>query len=171
VQKVTKEVDPNQTAKFVYDADYDLVWQQATSLLTTMGFRLDRQDYRLGVLTTLPLHSPQIIEVWRRDRTGVMHALENTVNSQRHTIRLTIALVPGKPKFYEIAVQALVERQTNPTEALGGPIFATGSGFGQGVVTLRSDYLDSDKVYGVWNVQGRDPVLEKEIIAELFKHI
>ena len=54
---VVKVVDPNQTAKFIYKASYDNIWQQGITLLSRCGFSLDRKDYRLGVLMTQPLPS------------------------------------------------------------------------------------------------------------------
>ena len=169
--KITRTIDPNQTERFVYDATYDHVWQRGMDLLTHIGFRIDRRDYRLGVLTTVPMIGPQFVELWRRDQTGPMQALESTVNNQRHTIRLTIAAVPGKPEYWQIAVQALVERQSNPTEVLGGPIFATNSGFGGNAITLRSDYTGNSTEGDYWTVIGRDPALEKKIVAAWLKKL
>jgi len=169
--KITRVIDPNQTSKFVYDADYDRIWQQAQQLLAHLDFRIDRHDYRLGVLTTAAKQSAELLEPWRRDRTGLVHALENTINDQRYTIRISIATVPGKPKFYQISVQVLVERAVNPSEMLGGPIFVAGSGFGRNIVTLQSDYLTPTPEGLFWNLMGRDPVLEAKILRELFERI
>ena len=80
---VTRVVDPNQTVRFVYKATYDTVWQQATLLLNKLGFTLDRRDYRLGVITTQPLMSAQIVEFWKTQQVNVSDSMENTVNSQR----------------------------------------------------------------------------------------
>ena len=84
--QAVRVVDPNQTTRFVYHATYDRVWRESLALFEKLGYRVDRQDYRLGVLTTLPLESPQIVEPWRRDQTDAVNALENTVNDQRRTI-------------------------------------------------------------------------------------
>jgi uncharacterized lipoprotein len=164
-------VDPNQTARFVYKATYDNVWQQAMRLLRDTGFALDRQDYRLGVLTTQPLPSAQIMEVWRPQLVNAKDAVENTVNSQRRIVRLTISKVPAKPDFYQIAVQVLVERETNPTEEIGGPIFVEGSGFGRNRNTLRSDYAAPTVEASRWVTIGHDPNMEKKLIDTLFDRI
>ena len=67
---VVKVIDPNQTtSRYLYHGDYDNIWQQATKLLVEMGFTLDRKDYRLGVLTTQPLPSAQVVEPWKGDTT------------------------------------------------------------------------------------------------------
>lgn len=173
---VTKTVDPNRTARFVYDANYDNVWKQAQDILTQTGFAIDRADYRLGVLTTRPLASSQILEFWKPQHAGFTNAMENTVNNQRRWVTLTILTVEGKPDFYEIGVQVLVERETNPTEGLNGPMFVEGSGFGHNVLTLRSDYAPpvadpKKEEQPIWNTVGHDPDLERKLLEALFKRI
>ncbi len=168
---VVTVVDPNETPRFIYKASYDTIWQQSIDLLTKTGFTLDRQDYRLGVLVTKPLPSAQIVEFWKLQHVNAKNAMENTINSQRRTVRLTIADVPGKPDFYEIAVQVLVERQTNPSEDIGGPIFVEGSGFGRNSITLRSDYAEPKTEEGRWNIIGHDPDLEGKLLDQLFQHL
>ena len=168
---VMKVIDPNQTSRFVYKAGYDNLWQQATSLLNRTGFTLDRQDYRLGVLTTQPLPSPQFVEIWRPQQASVTDAMENTLNNQRRLVRIAISKVPEKPDFYEISIQVLVERETNPSEKIGGPVFIEGSGFGRNAVTLRSDYAAPKDEPGQWVTLGHDPDLEKKLIDELFNRI
>jgi hypothetical protein len=168
---VTRMVDPNQTTRFVYNASYDNVWKQASALLTTMGFEIDRQDYRLGAITTLVLPSTQIVEFWKPQQVNPLDSMENTLNNQRRWVRLAISAVEDKPNFYEIAVRVLVERETNPSEAIGGPIFAEGSGFGRDVHTLRSDYTPTNVEKGKWVTLGHDPDMEKKILDALFERI
>jgi hypothetical protein len=172
--KIVKIIDPNQTSRFVYKADYDNIWQQAMVLLNRTGFLLDRKDYRLGILTTQPLASPQLVEVWKPDQTTAKNAIEDTMHSQQRKVRLTISPVADKPDFYEIAIQVLVERQSNPAEGLGGLVFIEGSGFGRSQASLRSDYtppIDIKKIAPQWYVVGHDPDLEHKLLRELFNHI
>jgi hypothetical protein len=168
---VVRMVDPNETARFVYDANYDNVWSQATMLLNKTGFLIDRRDYRLGVITTQPLASSQIIEFWKPQFTSANEGMENTVNRQRRSVRLTISKVPEKPDFYQIGIQVLVERESNPSEQIGGPLFVEGSAFGRNAVTLRSDYATPKVEEGRWNVVGHDPELEAKLIDALFQRI
>jgi hypothetical protein len=170
-RKVIKIIDPNQTLRFVYKANYDRVWEQALQILAKTGFILDRQDYRLGVLTTRTLPSSQIVEFWKPQQTDSSSAWENTINTQRRMVRITIAKVPHKPEFYEIAIQVLVERETNPSEVLGGPLFAEGSGFGRAAVSLGSDYAPPVPEKEIWIRIGHDPKLEKKLLDLLFDKI
>lgn len=139
--KHSRVVDPNQSVRYVYRGNYQHIWQEATGLLTHLGYVLDRQDYRMGVITTRERIAAQVAEPWRRDQTNASTALENTVNYQRRKIRLTIRVVEDRPEFYEIAVQVLVERLTNPQENIGDTAFARGSGFGATSLALQSDYV------------------------------
>jgi len=168
---VTRMVDPNQTTRLVYNASYDNVWKQAAGIITKMGFAIDRQDYRLGEITTRVLPSTQIVEFWKPQQVNANDALENTLNNQRRWVRLTILTVEGKPDFYEIAVRVLVDRETNPSEAIGGPVFAEGSGFGRNVNTLRSDYAPPKAEKDTWVTLGHDPDMEKKILDALFERI
>jgi len=168
---VATTVDPNQSSRFVYNAGYDNIWKQALDILTQTGFAIDRQDYRLGAITTLALPSTQIVEFWKPQQADAVDSMENTINNQRRMVRLTISKVEGKPQFYEIAVQVLVERETNPGEALGGPVFVEGSGFGRNAVTLRSDYAAPKDEAGIWVTMGHDPDLERKLLDALFKRI
>jgi hypothetical protein len=168
---VLKTVDPNETARYIYNANYDNVWRQAIAVLNASGFELDRQDYRLGVLTTRSLPSAQMIQFWKPDHTNPTSAMENTINNQRRRARVSIYTVEGKPEFYQIAIQVIVERQTNPTEEIGGPILTAGSGFGRNRITLRSDYISSDTDAGRWNIIGHDPDLETKLLDALFQRI
>lgn len=167
---VKRRIDPNQTTRFVYRATYENVYDQARLILNRFNFRLDRQDFRLGVLTTQPLPSSHLIEPWRPDHASTKNAVENTLHDQRRTVRITISKAP-KPDFYEIAVQVIVERATNPTEGLGGPIFVEGSGFGRNALTLRSDYITSDTGGPRWTPIGRDTQLERKLLDALFERI
>jgi len=183
--KIVKIIDPNQTSRFVYDATYDNIWQQSLLLVAKLGFAIDRHDYRLGTITTFSLPSAQVVEFWKPSHSGFTNALENTVNSQRRYLRLTISNVQNKPKFYDIAVQVLVERETNTTETLAGPLFIEGSGFGRNTISLRSDYADPtstvnlkkatqeerDAIAPRWLILGHDTILEQKIIEQLFDRI
>ena len=168
---VVKIVDPNETTRYVYNANYDNVWRQGMAILTSTGFVLDRQDYRLGVMTTRSLPSAQFIEFWEPQHTKPVHAFENAMHNQRRVVRLTISKVEGKPEFYEIGIQVLVERETNPEETIGGPIFVEGSGFGRNAIALRSDYATPEVEPGRWVIIGHDPDLELKLLDALFKRI
>ena len=140
-------------------------------LLVNEGYRLDRQDYRGGVLTTIARPAAHMMEVWRSDWVDAKHAAENTINTQRRTVRITIKPVEGKPDYYEIAAQVLVEREDNPSEVLLAPVFVEGSGFGRNGLTMQSDILSGAPDPARWRVEGHDIPAEKKVLDLLFKRI
>ena len=167
-----KVIDPNQTARYIYRASYDNIWQQARKLLNDTGFLLD-QEILFGRSPDSQLASSQFVEFWKPQQTTFKNALENSINMQQRTVRISISKVPEKPDFYEIAIEVLVERQNNPIETIGGPVFVEGSGFGKAQVSLNSDYAPAE-VKGIgpgWYVLGHDQQLEHKLLSELFKHI
>ena len=96
--------------------------------------------------------------------------MEDTINTQRCTLTLVVAPVPGHEGFYQVTVQALVERESNPTESIAAPAFG-GSAFGREPLSMHSDYQGPKKEYSAWAVLGHDPTLEKKVLDELFKKI
>jgi uncharacterized lipoprotein len=168
-KRVTRIIDPNQTERFIYKASYDRLWAHAQFVVNQLGFPIERRDYRLGVIQTRPLPSTQFWEFWKAQQTDGNAAMENTVNSQRRSIRLTITTVPGKPDFYQVGIQVLVEREVNEGETLAGPLFVEGSGFGRNVIALRSDYATLGALPSKWIKVGHDPKLERKLMDRLLK--
>jgi hypothetical protein len=163
--------NPNETVRLVYRPSYDQAFAAAEKLLTDMGFRIDRKDYRLGTISTLPRIAPQAVELWRLDQSSVAAALESTINHQRESVTISIRRVVGRPEFYAVGVQVLVERQSNPSEMIIGPVFPQGSGFGSYPLTLRSDYAEPGQSGPEWYLLGHEPSLEKKILDKLLQRI
>lgn len=169
---LSRVVDPNQTVQSIYGGNYDVMWREAKILLDKLGFRLDRQDYRQGVITTLPLETPNVAEFWAPDRESFKSSLESTLNYYRRTVRLTIEPYNNR-QSYRIAVQVLVERETNPTEQIGGPVHAGAGAFARQESGLRSDFVAGSRaeLKPIWYVVGREPGFEKFILKKLLKKI
>jgi hypothetical protein len=66
--------------------DFDKLWTQSENTARECLFTLDRQDYRLGLLTTQPLVSRQWFEPWRPD----CRTLRDDELSSSATIRRTL---------------------------------------------------------------------------------
>ena len=67
--------------------DFDKLWQAMYRATRNAGYRPDREDYRLGVLSTRPLVSAQIFEPWQRDAGSLYGVLESTLATVRRTVR------------------------------------------------------------------------------------
>ncbi|MEI7765989.1 MAG: hypothetical protein WCJ97_00985 [Phycisphaerae bacterium] len=145
LQREFKTVDPNQTTRSA-NVNYDNSWNQAMTELMHLGFRMDRLDYRFGVMTTLPLHSATLPEVFKGDSATFGGTMENTIHSQRRIVRLTYK--PNASAGYDISVQAVVERYRTASDQMG---------------------LSKTWAKDHWEVMGRDPSLEAKILDRVLR--
>ena len=72
----------------VKSIQFQPLWDASEETARSYLFQLDRQDYRSGLLTTRPMISKQIFEVWRKD-AGTAHGV---VVDSMATIRRTVAI-------------------------------------------------------------------------------
>ncbi len=161
---------PNETARYVYMANYRRVWRKSQSVLRHFGWRINEHDYRLGVIVTHPMFASQLLEPWERNQTSIRTALNNTINFERYIARIKICRAARKG-FLQISVQVRVQQMTNPTGATGGPAFAEGSGFGADPLPLQSSYVGMHARAAQWYTIGRNVALEHKILNALFRKI
>lgn len=165
-------------------AAYNPVFQAAMDTLQDQGFRLDRRDYRFGVITTYPKVSPTIFEPWYDDNTTANQAIASTVNYQRRrvSIRLLPEQAPAKqapitdiasnsalplPAGYLLDAQVFIEQVETPRR------FLTGS-TDQGRIFRNLHTAPANlKVRGIsdnyWRVIGRDTGMEQKLIASILQ--
>ncbi len=74
----------------VSSRNFDALWKACERALWSRHFRIDRRDYRAGLITTYPLISKQFFEVWRTDALGVGDVAESSINTVRRTVRVEI---------------------------------------------------------------------------------
>ncbi len=160
----------NASLLIIRIANYGHIWRQSIALLRRMGYRINWSDYRLGVITTYPRIGPELLQWWRADTTNGASLLESTLNTFRRTVRLVITRAAHTDTFI-ITVEALVEQRENPTGEVGTMAFYGPSAFGGNALTLQSSHapLNAGKQY--WMTIGRDPLLEKKILAALYRRI
>ncbi len=160
----------NASMRLVRIANYGHIWRQSIALLRRMGYRINWSNYRLGVITTYPRMGPELLQWWRPDATTGASLLESTLNTYRRTVRLVITHAAHSDTFM-ITVEVLVEQRENPTGEVGNMAFYGPSAFGGNALTLQSSHapLNAGKQY--WMTIGRDPLLEKKILAALGKRI
>ncbi len=78
------------TQPSVSSKDFDALWKACEKALHARHFRIDRRDYRGGLITTFPLISKQFFEIWRTDALGVDDVAESSLNTIRRTVRIEI---------------------------------------------------------------------------------
>jgi hypothetical protein len=88
--------------------DFDQLWAACERAARDRGFRVDREDFRGGVMTTQPLISKGAVEFWRRDVVTLPDVAESTLHTMRRTIRFEIKA--REDGAYEAAPKVLIER-------------------------------------------------------------
>ena len=91
--------------------NYDELWEACIGAARRRGYRVDRQDYRNGVLQTVPVVSKQLYEPWRRDVATIEDMTESTLATMRRIIRFEIRRA-GDDSF-ECVPKVVVERYSS----------------------------------------------------------
>jgi len=91
--------------------DFDRMVEACEDVARDYLFKIDRVDYRTGVVITDPTVSAQWYEPWRRDNQTLHDVEESSIASIRRTIRFEFTRQPDGIS-YEMAPKVLVERQS-----------------------------------------------------------
>jgi len=91
-------------------ADFQKLWDACEDVARDFLFKLDRIDYRAGVLTTVPMASAQWLEPWRRDARTLYDVEESSLATIRRSIRFEFE--KQADDTWQVAPKVLVERQT-----------------------------------------------------------
>lgn len=117
---------------FSFDPErYPQVHAAIIEVLRQHGFRVARNDYRFGTVTTYPKESPTTLEFWIDDASTYAQRREDTYNAQQRTIKVQVAaLAPGdsledvlddlenpEPTYY-LSVEVLIQRLQRPERYL-----------------------------------------------------
>lgn len=127
----------------VKHADRDALWEAAEQTARRWMFRIDRRDYRGGLLTTEPMVSKQWFELWRKDAGGFDDVAEASLGPIRRSIHFEFTQEPNGT--YSAAPKVLVERMSRVDERNVGMVAR----------------LDVPPVY--WYALRRDEAMEREL--------
>jgi hypothetical protein len=159
----------------VRGGDFNRLWEAAKETVRDYQLALDREDYRAGVITSVPEISKQVFELWRSDAGTTNEAVANTLGAIRRTIRLEVSR--GDDGTFTLVPKVLVERQsiferrvTDVSQyrfAFAGPARAQPA---RTAVTLDPEtYQDVPVKY--WYPIGRDFEMEKKVAARVEKEM
>jgi hypothetical protein len=90
--------------------DFHRLWGVCEDVARDYFFKLDREDYRTGTLTTMPLVSSQWFEPWRPDNRTFYDVNESSISSIRRTITFQFSKLDDNT--WQVAPKVLVERQS-----------------------------------------------------------
>ena len=154
--------------------DFDALWDVCKTTARDYLYALDREDYRSGVMTTVPLVSKQWFEPWRPDTGTAYDVLANSLGAIRRTLRFEVSR-NADDGTYTVTPKVLVEREsilerrvTDVSQyrfAFSGP--ATKIPPREAVTLEPETYPDVPIKY--WYPTGRDTVMEKQV-AERVRH-
>jgi hypothetical protein len=91
-------------------SDFERLFVAAEDALRELQFRIDRIDYRAGLLTTRPMVSKQFFELWRADAQTWDDVTESSIATIRRTVRIDFTRT--EDGFYHATPRVLIERQT-----------------------------------------------------------
>jgi hypothetical protein len=95
-------------AATVDSEDFQKLWDSCEAVARDFLFKLDRTDYRTGVLTTVPMATSQWFEPWRRDARTGNDVEESSLATIRRSIRFEF--VRQADNTWQVAPKVLVER-------------------------------------------------------------
>jgi hypothetical protein len=150
---------------------FQTLWKTAEEVARSYFFKIDRVDYRDGILTTEPMVSAQFFEPWRGDVRTIDASVESSLATTRRTIRFEfIKLDDGG---YRVEPKVLIERRSIAEQRITSVVLYRQT-FKRPVASGKhapSGSRESDEgVYlpaRYWYPIGRDEALEKNIAARM----
>jgi hypothetical protein len=152
--------------------DFDQLWAACGRAARDRGFRVEREDFRSGVMTTQPLVSKQWFELWRRDVVTLPDVAESSLHTLRRTIRFEIKV--REDGAYEAAPKVLVERYSVIEHRITSAVQYRDVFALTRVEALRQEYRQRNPLLeqeGIptfyWYATGRDESLEKKLAESI----
>ena len=122
--------------------DFQTLWSACEDVARDYFFKLDRNDWRSGVLTTQPMVSSQFFEPWRRELQTAADVAESSTATIRRTIRFEVSA--NGHGTYTVTPKVLVERQSLAERRVTSVVLYRGVFGGRsGTGTAESDQQDS----------------------------
>jgi hypothetical protein len=150
------------------------LWKASENALRQLGFRLDRDDLRSGLITSQPVVSSQFFEVWRSDVSTPDDAARSSLATMRRTVRLefeqrsdgTIQVVPK----VLVEKQSIQERRTTSVTLYRGALSRRESPRERPSGTKESD-VGLHYPARFWYPVGRDTALERRLADDIGRRL
>ncbi|MEM6552025.1 MAG: hypothetical protein AAF750_07850 [Planctomycetota bacterium] len=165
----TAAAEPRPSLTPIPADQYHPTLDAARRALLDLGYTLDRDDHRFGVLTTKPRASATLAEVWRPDNRTADLATESTLVDLRRTVRITLTpLTRSNPLTpFALGVEVLIARRQAPLRYLNG--------------SARSVFASLNALPEEWEARGiepeywqpvkRDPALEAHLTQRILDRL
>jgi hypothetical protein len=152
---------------------YQDTYEASIDVLRDFGFVIDRRDYRFGRITTLPLGSPNLFEIWSPLNTTRQQAMQSTLASEQRRVNIIIERPAGLPNDadhsltdagYTLEVQVVIERKQIPTRRLAGS--ARRNVFSN-LAAAPQNLNHRSVTTSYWQPVGQDPYLEARLVKQI----
>jgi hypothetical protein len=158
----------------VADADFVKLWNACEAETHARFMLVDREEYRLGLLTTLPLVSKQAFEPWRTDAVTVHDVAESTLAAVRRTVRFEIS--PRPDGTYEMSPKVLVERFASAERRLTAisqyhQAFSGPRAFADSPDLSGDAEVENGAAADYWYPLRRDAFLEQDLAAAITRRL
>jgi hypothetical protein len=156
------------TQPAVPSGNFIALWRACEDTAREFGFTLDREDYRGGVITTLPLTSKQFFEVWRNDVQTANDLADSSLSLYRRTLRFDIKKTPDST--YAATPTVTIERYARTETPVTGSAYLRNAFRSTG---RRGPTGSREQDRGIilprhyWYVTGEDDVLEQKVAKKL----
>lgn len=154
----------------VQHRSFEKLWTAAEDTAREFGFRPDRKDRRAGILTTEPVTSKQICELWRRDTGNASQAAQNSLDSYRRSIRFDFTKIPGG---YALVPRVIIERYTQAEQPITSSAYLR-SIYGAQRYPPQGTHESDRGLYlprAYWYATGRDYALEDTLARAVLKKL
>ncbi len=176
--KPVTDVDPVQaTPEYWYDQpanvhvparDYDRLFAACQKAAHGYFFKVDRTDYREGVITTHPNTSAQFFELWRPDNSTYHDIMQSSLGTMRRTIRIEIE--PQVDGSFLATPKVLVERETVVGRRVTAVVKYRESMIGNAGGSPETALM-KDAAVKYWYAVGRDPQLERRVADSILENL
>jgi len=141
--------------------NFDQLWQATEEAARDRFFPIDRSDVRLGLLTTEPMVSKQVLELWRHDVGTAGGVAESSLATIRRTLRFEF--VRHEDGTFEMTPKVLVERQAVAERRITSTVHWQGVDGNQPQIGTRETDQGVELPRTYWYAIGRDTQLEKDL--------
>jgi hypothetical protein len=145
------------------------LWDACEKVARSYQFQLDREDYRLGLITTKPTISKQILEPWRQDAGTFNDVMQDSLTTIRRSIRFEIER--SEDGTYSMTPKVLVERETILERRITSAAQYRSVFSGPAVGSRTAIDEDAGVPIVYWTPIGRDLEMERHLAASVREQV
>ena len=148
--------------------EYSRLFDASVEVLREEGFRVDRQDFRFGTVTSKPDGSPTMFEPWRPDNRTASLAGWSTLSDLRRVVTVTLEPQPEgmERSVYDLSVVVELQREQSPLRRLDGN--GTKQQF-RSLSEVPEEWARRGVTAKSWETVGRDEAMEQALLRAIME--